>query len=38
LHLLLHLRFLAGRVVRLGVAAQINQYQEMINRLNPSRL
>jgi hypothetical protein len=25
LHLLLHLRFLAGRVVRLGVAAQINQ-------------
>jgi hypothetical protein len=24
LHLLLHLRLLAGRVVRLGVAAQIN--------------
>ena len=37
LHLLLHLRFLAGRVIRLGVAAHINQYQEMINRPIESR-
>jgi hypothetical protein len=37
LHLLLHLRFLAGRVVRLGVTAHINQYQEMINRPIESR-